>query len=103
MSNPSARLATLAAALKFTHPGASLALLDLVEDVRRQEITIEYRTAEAMQQDIDQEAARRVGFSSRHHEAMQTLRRAAGEERFTDRPDAFDRPEYLQRGKGDPA
>lgn len=100
--NPSARLATLAAALKYTHPRASRALLDIVEAVQRLEITIEHLTAEAMeQQDIDQEAARRVGFSSRHQEAMSLLRRVAGEERFTDRPDAFDRPEYLQRGKGE--
>ena len=105
MSNPSARLATLAAALKLTHPGASLALLDIVEDVRRQEITIEHLTAEvAEQEDIDQEAARQVGFSSRYAEAMQTLRQAA--ERggpITIRPDYFDRPDYVNRRKGESA
>jgi hypothetical protein len=103
--NPSARLAALAAALKYSHPGAALALLDLVVAVQRLEATVDDLTAEAMEQeDLDQDAARRIGFSSRHAEAMQTLRQAA--ERvgpITIRPDYFDRPEYLQRRKGDPA
>ena len=98
--NPSARLATLAAALKHTHPGASLALLDIVEAVRRQEATIDHLTAEAAEQDdLDQEAARRISFSSRHHDAMETLRRAAETPGpITIRPDLFDRPGFTNRG-----
>ena len=91
--NPSARLAAIAAALKFTHPGASLALLGLVVAVQRLEHTLDEIAADAMEQsDLDAEAAARVGFSSRHQEAMGTLRQAAT---LSSAPPAwFNRPEY---------
>ena len=112
--NPSTRLRSISQALKLTHPGAAAALLDTAQAVARLERTLDEITAEALasqgataperdameQQDLDAEAAARVGFSSRHAEALEHLRRVATPlDSFTHlaRPDWFDRPEYLNR------